>query len=472
MRSKKPSEKTKALRERLLREPVRTWDTLTEAEKNEVQAYSRDYLAFLNRNRTERKAVESFVNLASRKGFRNLDGGRTKPSRVFQLFRGKVLAVAVVGSRPLTEGMRLIASHVDSPRLDLKPNPLYEDTGLALLKSHYYGGVKKYHWVARSLALCGVVVRKDGVPVEVEVGLAPEDPILTIPDLLPHLSRKQMEQKASEFLPGENLNLIVGSTPYPDKETEDRVKLAVLELLEKKYGIIEEDFVSAEIQVVPAESAREAGLDRSLLAGYGQDDRVCAYTSFTAMLESTRPKHTAVAIFYDKEEIGSEGNTGAQSRFLEMFLTMLMEKSGLEPSPTNLHRVFFNGKALSADVTAAIDPTYPEVYEKRNNARLGYGINVTKYTGHGGKYLASDANAEYAGWVRKLFNDSGIAWQAAASGKVDEGGGGTVAKFLAKSGMEIIDCGPPLLGMHSPLELSAKDDVWMCHRAYKAFLNS
>ena len=380
--------------------------------------------------------------------------------------------MAVLGKKPLTDGIRLIASHIDAPRLDLKPNPLYEDMGLALLKTHYYGGVKKYHWVARSLALVGTVVRADGSRVDVEIGLSADDPVLTIPDLLPHLARKQMEQKASEFLPAENLNVILGSVPYEDKDADDRVKLAILEWLNQKYGITEQDFNSAEIQIVPAELARDAGLDRGLIVGYGQDDRVCAYTSCTALMETHAPEHTSVTVFFDKEEIGSEGNTGAQSRFLEIFLLDLMAMNGIDPSARNLHRTLMNSKALSADVTGAIDPTYPEVYEKRNNARLGYGINLTKYTGHGGKYMGSDANAEYVGWVRKLFTEHEVSWQAAASGKVDEGGGGTVAKFLARSGMEIIDCGPPILGMHSPAEVSSKDDVWMCYRAFTVFLNS
>jgi aspartyl aminopeptidase len=250
------------------------------------------------------------------------------------------------------------------------------------------------------------------------------------------------------------------------------VKLAILDLLHQKYAITEEDFTSAELQMVPAEPARDGGFDRGLILGYGQDDRVCAYTSFTAIMETAKPEHTAIAIFYDKEEIGSEGNTGAQSRFLETFLMNLMQKSGIEPTTLNLNEVLFRSKALSADVCASIDPTYPEVYEKRNAAKLGFGINISKYTGHGGKYLASDANAEYAAWVRKLFNDHAIAWQAAGHGKVDEGGGGTVAKYLAKTGMDIIDCGPPVLGMHSPMEVSSKEDVWMCHRAFAAFLAS
>jgi aspartyl aminopeptidase len=472
MPKSKGSKKTRDLKEKLVKEQPRSWDRLGDAEKNQALSYAQGYRDFLNQARTERSAVQALVESASKSGFKDFNAGPKKATRVFHALRGKTLVMAVIGKKPMTDGTRIITSHVDCPRLDLKPNPLYEDTGLALLKTHYYGGIKKYHWVARSLAICGTVIRGDGSTVQVEVGLKPEDPVFTIPDLLPHLSRKQMEQKASEFMPGENLNLIVGAFPYEDEEADERVKLAVLDLLARKYNITEEDFTSAELQIVPAEPARDAGFDKSLIAGYGQDDRVCAYACFTALLETEKPEHTAVAIFYDKEEIGSEGNTSAKSRVLEMFVMDLMQRTGVEPASRNLHKVFFSSKALSADVTAAIDPTYPDVYERRNSAKLGYGINLTKYTGSGGKYMASDANAEYAAWVRKLFNDNGIIWQAAGLGKVDEGGGGTVAKYLANAGADIIDCGPAILGMHSPLEVSSKDDIWMCHKAFKVFFSS
>jgi aspartyl aminopeptidase len=472
MATKKQSTRTRELKEKLTHEQLRSWDSLSAKDKKEILSFGSGYIDFLNKARTERRAVQTMVETAKNHRFRDIGASAKKTGRVLLASRGKLLLMAVVGRKPMTDGIRLIASHLDSPRLDLKPNPLYEDSGLALLKTHYYGGIKKYHWVARSLAICGTVIRSDGSVVEVDIGLAPEDPIVTVTDLLPHLSRKQMDQKAREFIPAENLNVIVGGTPYPDKEADDRVKLAVLEILNKKYKITEEDFTTAEIQVVPAEPARSAGLDGSFIAGYGQDDRVCAFTSFSALLETEEPEHTAVAVFYDKEEIGSEGNTSAKSRILDMFLMNLMKYTGLEPTQANLHTVYFNGKALSADVAGGLDPTYPDVHEKRNSARLGCGINIKKYTGSGGKSMASDANAEYAGWVRKLFNDSGVVWQMGGMGKVDEGGGGTVAKFVANLGMEVIDCGPPVLGMHSPLEVSAKEDVWMCYKAFKSFFSS
>lgn len=448
------------------------WDILSARERKQAFAYAENYVAFLNHARTERRAVRFFVDQAAENGFRDIHGKGRPGGRVYLASRGKVLFLGVAGKRPMTEGIRLICSHVDSPRLDLKPNPLYEDTGLALLKTHYYGGVKKYQWVARPLGVCGTIVRTDGSAIDVDIGFDPGDPIFTIPDLLPHLSRKQMDQKASEFIPGENLNIIVGGIPYRDQDAEDRVKLAILELLHKRYGVTEEDFTTAELQLVPAETARSAGLDRSFIAGYGQDDRVCAFTSFAALMEIAEPEHTSVAVFYDKEEIGSEGNTSAKSRLLDMFLMDLMQSTGTDPSPVNLQRVYFNGKGLSADVAAGFDPTYPDVYEKRNSPRLGSGINLKKYTGHGGKYMASDANAEYAGWVRKLLNDNGVVWQAGGMGRIDEGGGGTVSKFIANTGMEVIDCGPAVLGMHSPLEVASKDDIWMCHKAFRAFFSS
>jgi aspartyl aminopeptidase len=468
----KGSKKTRQLKEKLVLEPNRVWDKLSAEERKQAFSYCQGYRDFLNRARTERQTVAEFVRRATEGGFDELDGAKKRRTRCFKVMRGKTMAMAVLGARPMTEGIRIITSHMDCPRLDLKPNPLYEDTDLALLKTHYYGGIKKYQWVARSLAIIGTIILGDGRRVDVEIGTKPDDPVLTITDLLPHLGKKQMEKKAVEVIPGENLNLIVGGLPYPDKEAEERVKLALLEMLNTQYAITEEDFTSAELQIVPAEPARDAGLDRSFVAGYGHDDRVCAYTSFTAILEAVRPQHTAIAVFYDKEEIGSEGSTGAQSRFLEIFLMALMERSGIQPTTYNLNQVFLNGKALSADVSAGLDPTYPDVFEKRNASKVGFGITLEKYTGHGGKYGASDANAEYAGWVRSLFNANGIVWQTGGLGKVDEGGGGTVAKFLAKTGIDIIDIGPPVLGMHSPFEVVAKEDVWMSHKAFKVFFSS
>ncbi len=472
MKEKKESSKTSKLKEKLMMDKPRVWDTISDEEKLAVKSFSDRYKTFLNAARTERKCVASLLEMASEKGFDDIFKAKRGARKLYFNSRGKLLALAVLGDEPLTEGVRIVTSHIDSPRLDLKPNPLYEEMGLAILKTHYYGGIKKYQWVARSLAMVGTVVRQDGKVVEIEIGIDPNDPVITIPDLLPHLSRKQMEQKASEFIPAENLNVIIGGMPYEDREAAERVKLAILELLNNRYGITEEDLVSAEIEIVPAEPVRDAGLDRSMVAGYGQDDRVCAFSSVAALLDVERPTHTAIAICYDKEEIGSEGNTSAKSFALENFLLELLEKTGQDPSHRNLRKIFAGGKALSGDVTAAVDPTYSEMYEKRNNSRIGHGIGITKYTGSGGKYMGSDANAEYASWVRRLFNENKVVWQTAGLGKVDEGGGGTVAKYLANAGIDIIDCGPPILGMHSPFEVCSKEDIWMCFKAYKAFLSS
>lgn len=472
MSENKESQKTKELKEKLLLDKPRVWDKLTVQEKEEVSKFASAYLDFLNRARTERKAVECIRNMVTDEGFEDISNAARDSNRIFHISREKLLIMAVIGQKPMIEGIRLITSHIDSPRLDIKPNPLYEETGLAILKTHYYGGIKKFQWVARSLAMVGKMFTREGKAVDIEIGLQTDDPILTIPDLLPHLSRKQMDQKASEFIPAENLNVIIGSLPYEDEDTNDRVKLAILELLHNKYGITEEDFVGAEIEMVPAEPARDAGLDRSLIAGYGQDDRACAFTSATAIMNIVNPIHTCVAVFYDKEEIGSEGNTSAKSVALDQFLMELMQKTGVNPSVKNLRKVLSAGKALSGDVTAAVDPTYGDAYEKRNNSKIGFGIGITKYTGSGGKYMGSDANAEYASWVRRLFTDQNIFWQSGGLGKVDEGGGGTVAKYLANAGMDIIDCGPPILGMHSPLEVCAKEDIWMTNKAFKVFFES
>ncbi len=468
--TEKESEGTKSLKDKLIRDQKKIIDLISEDERNQLYAYAEEYKTFLDRAKTERKAVSYIIDKAERAGFRPL--GSESNGRVYYTARGKIIALAVRGRKPLNEGLRIITSHIDCPRLDLKPNPLYEDVGLALLKTHYYGGIKKFHWVSRNLALCGTVVRSDGSSVDIEIGLDRNDPVFVIPDLLPHLARKQMEQKASEVISGESLNIIIGGIPFPDQDTEDRVKLAVLAYLENKYGIVEEDLITAEIQAVPTDPARDAGMDRVFISAYGQDDRICAYTSLTAVIDVEDPEFTSVVVFYDKEEIGSEGNTSAKSNFLEHFLLELMDNYKEEPNLLNFHRMLSNSKALSADVTAALDPNFQDVSDKRNNAKLGHGIGLKKYTGHGGKYMASDANAEYAGWVRNLFNKNGIIWQVAGMGKIDEGGGGTVSKYLANAGAEIIDCGPGLLGMHSPLELSSKDDVWMCHRAFKTFLLS
>ena len=391
--------------------------------------------------------------------------------RPFIITGAKALALVVQGKRPLSAGLRLVASHIDSPRLDLKPYPIYEDTDLAFLKTHYYGGIKKYQWLARPLAIHGVVLKADGSSVNLSLGEDPADPVFTVLDLLPHLARKaQMDKKVTDAFEGEKLNVLAGSLPLGNGETKERFKLHFLKILEERYGINEEDFISAELEMVPAGPARDLGWDRSLVGAYGQDDRSCAYASLAAILDVEEPEHTCVALFYDKEEIGSDGNTSAKACILEEIVELLLERQG--ESPQARRRVLMASRAISADVTGGLDPDYPEVHEKRNAARLGYGVCFHKYGGSGGKYSTSDANAEYVGWIRRIFNEHGVIWQAGELGKIDEGGGGTIAKFLAIHGLEIIDCGTPLLSMHSPFEVASKADLYMTFKAYRAFFSA
>ncbi len=420
------------------------WDQVDQAERAAIFAYGDHYKTFLDRAKTEREAVTEIERQAKALGFVDLAGTETGP-RGFYNYRGKNIVLVVQGRRPLTRGpAHLVASHIDSPRLDLKQYPLYEDTDLAFLKTHYYGGIKKYQWLARPLAIHGVVLKADGSRVQLTIGEDPADPVFTVLDLLPHLARKiQMDKKVSEAFEGEKLNVLAGSLPLGDAETKERVKLHLLKYLDDQYGIEEEDLISAELEVVPAGPARDLGWDRSLVGGYGQDDRSCAYASLAAILDVQEPEHTCLALFYDKEEIGSEGNTGRPKL---ASCTRLWKPSwnARARAPQACRRVLMASKALSADVTGGLDPDFPEVHEKRNAARLGYGVCFHKYGGSGGKYSTSDANAEYVAWIRKIFQEHGVVWQAGELGKVDEGGGGTIAKYLAVYGMEIIDCGTPL----------------------------
>ena len=456
----------KQLRDRLAVNPTLVWDQVDQGELAAIFAYGDHYKTFLDRAKTEREAVVEIERQAKALGFVDLARKEAGP-RGYYNYRGKTIVLVVQGRRPLSEGLRVVASHIDSPRLDLKQYPLYEDTDLAFLKTHYYGGIKKYQWLARPLAIHGVVLKADGSQVTLSIGEDAADPVFSVLDLLPHLAKKTMDKKVSEAFEGEKLNVLVGSLPLGDVETKERVKLHLLKYLEDHYGIGEEDLISAELEVLPAGPARDLGWDRSLVGGYGQDDRSCAYASLAAILDVQEPEHTCVALFYDKEEIGSEGNTGARSFLLNEIVETLLERQG--ESPQARRRVLMNSKALSADVTGALDPDFPEVHEKRNAARMGYGVCFHKYGGSGGKYHTSDANAEYVAWIRKIFREHGVVWQAGQLGKVDEGGGGTIAKYLAIYGMEIIDCGTPLLSMHSPFEVASKADLYMTFKAFKAF---
>jgi aspartyl aminopeptidase len=456
-----------ALRDRLTVSPRLVWDLADQPTREAIMAYSERYKAFLDLAKTERQAVVEIERQAQSRGFADITADPSW-SRGYYQYRGKIMILVVPGRRPLTAGLRLVASHLDSPRLDLKQYPLYEETDLAFLKTHYYGGIKKYQWLARPLALHGVILKTDGTRVELKVGEDPRDPVFTMCDLPPHLARKaQMEKKVTDAFEGEKMNVLVGSLPLGDKETKERFKLHLLKLLEERYGIQEEDLVSAELEVVPAGPARDLGWDRSLVGGYGQDDRACVFAALEAILNLKEPEFTCLALFFDKEEVGSDGNTSAKSCLLEEIVELLLERQNLNPQARR--RVLMASRAISADVTGALDPDYPEVHEKRNAARMGYGVGINKYTGHGGKYMANDAHAEYLAWLRRIFQTAGVIWQAGELGKVDEGGGGTIAKYLAIHGLEIVDCGTPLLSMHSPFEVASKADLYMTFKAFQAF---
>lgn len=462
---------TKELEKKLKLQGKLAWDRMTAEEKEEAFRLAEGYKTFLDRAKTEREAVAEIRKAAQDAGFEEGPGGRAK--QFFVVNKGKSIALVLQGQAPLAEGVRIIVSHVDSPRIDLKQNPLYEDADLALLRTHYYGGIKKYQWVATPLSLHGLVVKADGSLLNVQIGEDPADPVFAINDLLPHLSRKSQEQKKlAEAIEGEKLVAFAGSLPFPDPEAKERVKLRLMEILHEKYGLVEEDFISAELELVPATKARDVGFDLSLVGGYGQDDRASAYTSLRAALGVENPVRSAIVLFVDKEEIGSDGNTGAKSLFLESVVRALITRSGQALSEALLKEILANTKALSADVDAGLDPNYPEVHEKQNAGKIGYGVCMEKFTGSGGKSAASEASAEYVGEIRRLFNAHNVAWQMTELGKVDEGGGGTVAKFLAIYGMDIIDCGPPILSMHSPFEISSKADLYQAYKAYKVFLTA
>ena len=378
--------------------------------------------------------------------------------------------LAIIGEESIENGMHIIGSHVDSPRLDLKPNPLYEDSGLAYFKTHYYGGIKKYQWTTIPLSIHGVIAKKNGEKIELNIGEDEKDPIFTITDLLPHLAQEQMEKKLKNGIDGEDLNLLIGSIPYKDEKITEKVKLNILDLLNKKYGITEADFNSAEIELVPAFKARSLGLDESMVAAYGQDDKVCAYTSLAAMMNLKNVKNTAVCILSDKEEIGSMGNTGMESHMFHFFVSEMLNKLGIN-RPNLLDKVFCFSKMLSSDVDAGFDPIYASVSDKTNAGFIGKGIAIVKYTGARGKSGASDANAEYVAWVRNVLDKNDIKYQLTELGKVDIGGGGTIAYILANKGTDVIDCGVPVLSMHAAYEVTSKYDIYSAYKTYKAFWN-
>jgi aspartyl aminopeptidase len=451
-----------------------SWEKYEGDKKEELFNFCNGYVDFLSLCKTERECILTSIEMAEALGYKDFNdiiennGSLKAGDKIYVNNKDKSLALFLIGEEPIEKGMRIIGSHVDSPRLDLKQHPLYEDTNLAMMETHYYGGIKKYQWVAVPLALHGVVIKKDGTKINVVIGEEPSDPVIGVSDLLVHLAAKQQQKKASEVIEGEDLNLLVGSIPLTGEE-KDAVKASVLKILKEKYDFEEEDFVSAEIEVVPAGRARDYGLDRSMVLGYGQDDRVCAYTSLMALLDVETTKYTSVVLLVDKEEIGSVGATGMQSRFFENTVAEVMDKLG-DYSELKLRRALSNSKMLSSDVTVAFDPNYPAVMEKNNSAYFGKGIVLSKYTGARGKSGCNDANPEFIAWLRNIMDKNDVDYQTGELGKVDQGGGGTIAYILAQYNMEVIDCGVPLQNMHAPYEVSSKLDVYETMRGYKVFL--
>ena len=442
------------------------WKNTTDDEKQKIFNFCDDYINFLNNGKTERESAKIIVDLLKENGFVDINtvDKLNIGDKVYLLNRYKSVYAAVIGKENITNGMNIIGSHIDSPRLDLKPNPLYEDAKLALFKTHYYGGIKKYQWTAIPLAIHGVVVKPNGEKIEIIIGEDDSDPIFTITDILPHLAQDQYEKKIGKAIEGEDLNILIGSIPSKD----DSVKEHIMNLINEKYGINEIDFYSSELEIVPAFKARSLGFDKSMVASYGQDDRVCAYTSLKALLDAKNNDKTMTIIFSDKEEIGSVGNTGMCSEIFDLFIHNLLNKTG-ENNASAINKTYSNSIMLSADVGAGIDPNYQSVSEKNNASLIGYGVEINKYTGSRGKSGASDANAEYVAKIRNIFENNNIKYQLSELGKVDLGGGGTIAYILANKGIEVIDCGVPVISMHSPYEVTSKFDIYETYKAYKAF---
>ena len=451
------------------------WSKYSAADKKKIFQFAEKYRKFISDNKTERECVAEAVKIAEKKGYVNLEkiikeNRKLKAGdKVYAVNMKKSILLFNIGTAPMEDGLNILGAHVDSPRIDVKQNPVYEDKDLVLFDTHYYGGIKKYQWVTLPMALHGVIVKKDGTSVQVCIGEDPDDPVFGCSDLLIHLAGRQMSKKLSEGVEGEKLNVLVGSRPLKDSDEENAVKANVLHILKKKYDVKEEDLVSAEIEVVPAGPARDYGLDRSMIMGYGQDDKVCAYPSYRAILDQKDPEYTSICLLTDKEEIGSVGATGMHSRFFENTLAEVMNLQGCY-SELELRRVLCKTRVLSSDVSAGFDPNYPDVMEKNNCAYLGRGPVFNKYTGARGKSGSNDANAEYIAFLRRLLDKEDIIYQTSELGKVDEGGGGTIAYILANLGMEVIDFGVAVLNMHAPWEITSKADIYETYRAYRAFL--
>ena len=452
------------------------WEDLTIEQKEKIFRFSNEYMDFLNHGKTEREIVAQLERIAREHGFRSIDEyTELHPGdKVYFVNRCKNIYLAVIGKRSMEEGLNIIGAHADSPRLDLKPNPLVQEGSLAYFKTHYYGGIKKYQWTTIPLAIHGVIIKANGEKLTISIGENENEPVFTITDLLPHLAKEQQQKKVSEAINGENLALLIGSIPSTNQEDEkskNKVKTNILRILNQKYGITEEDFISSELEIVPAFKARTLGLDESLISAYGQDDKVCVYTSLRAILNVENPERTAVCLFSDKEEIGSMGNTGMESHVFDTFISELLNKVRIN-RPNLLDKVFCNSRMLSADVDAGVDPLYAQVSDMNNAGIIGEGISLNKYTGSGGKYNSSDANAEYVAYIRKIFNKNNIKYQLAELGKVDIGGGGTIAYILANKGVDVIDCGVPVLSMHAPYEVTSKYDIYSAYNAYETFFKN
>ena len=456
------------LKEKLFNKKENGWNKTN--SKEDIFNYANGYINFMNNAKTEREIVKESKKIAETNGFKDINefDSLNPGDKVYYVNREKSMYLAIIGKEQIENGVNIIGAHADSPRLDLKPNPLYEDGEFAYFKTHYYGGIKKYQWTTIPLSIHGVIVKTSGEKIEVNIGENDDDPIFTITDLLPHLAQDQMEKKLKNGIDGEDLNLLIGSIPYCENVPE-AVKLNVLDILNKKYGITEVDFLSSELELVPAMKCRSLGFDESMVAGYGQDDKICVYTELTALVDMKEvPNRTAVCIIADKEEIGSMGNTGMESHVFDTFMSEILNKLGIN-KPNLLDKVFCNSKMLSADVDAGFDPIYASVSEKNNAAHLGRGIGLNKYTGARGKSGASDANAEFVAEIRKIFEKNDIRYQISELGKVDVGGGGTIAYILANKGIDVIDCGVPVLSMHAPYEVTSKFDLYEAYRGYKAF---
>lgn len=462
----KEKSRAEELKEKLFYNPKHASEVISQEETDKADAFCEEYKSFLNKAKTEREAVVYVLEKAKKNGFVEFDRAKkyNAGDKVYYNNRGKSIILAVIGKKGLENGVRLSAAHIDSPRLDMKQNPLYEDTEIAYFKTHYYGGVKKYQWTAIPLSLHGVVVKRDGTKAYVNVGEDDNDPKFVVTDLLPHLAAEQMKRTLADGIRGEELNILIGSRPFKDDEASEKVKLNVMSILFEKYGIIESDFLSAELEAVPAFKSCDIGFDRSMIGSYGHDDRVCAYPAAEAIFNIENPEYTAITVLTDKEEIGSDGNTGLNSSYLKYFVADLANMQGV-----NYHTVLSNTHCLSADVNAAFDPTFPDVSERRNASYINKGVVITKYTGSRGKAGTSDASAEYMGKIRSMLDGADVVWQSGELGKVDAGGGGTVAMYLAALDIDVVDLGVPVLSMHAPFEVVSKLDIYMAYRAFKTF---